>query len=293
MTIVDDGAARQKRLKDPQRPSAANSGSGATDTLTLFRDIRGAFQKPGFWLYGAWIDTSLQHRSHALGAFWMISGTLVFVIFLGTLYSRVLRENREIYYAHLAIGYVVWVFMQQLIGSSPRLFKKYQSLIQNGYINYAGYELRLVTAQLINLSYNLTIVIGVILLTPVHLNWSCLVLLLTFPLVVFVMLGTSFLLSVMGARYPDLVELVQTLLRLAFFVTPIIWMPASTGKGALVGAFLYANPFYYLIEIIRTPIVQGRVPWLEIAVVLAAAPLIWLMASLAYRRAKPYIPLWV
>ena len=97
----------------------------------------------------------------------------------------------------------------------------------------------------------------------------------------------------MGARYSDLGELVQTLLRLAFFVTPIVWMPASTGRGGLVGAFLYANPFYYLIEIIRRPMVQGHVPWLEIGVVLAAAPLIWLLASLAYGRAKPYIPLWV
>ena len=197
MTIVDNTAVRQKRFAVPPAKTASSS-YGVTDVLTLFRDIRGAFQKTGFWLYGAWIDTSLQHRSHALGAFWMIAGTLAFVLCLGTLYSHVLGDDSQIYYAHLAIGYIVWEFMLQLLGSSPRLFKKYQTMIHNGYINYAGYELRLLTAQLINLGYNVSIIVGVVLLIPIHLSWSWLILLFTFPLLVFVVLGISFLLSVHG-----------------------------------------------------------------------------------------------
>ena len=64
---------------------------------------------PGFWLYGAWIDTSMRYRSQALGAFWMVSGTLAFVLLLGTLYSQVLKADSEIYYAHIAAGYVLWI----------------------------------------------------------------------------------------------------------------------------------------------------------------------------------------
>ena len=56
---------------------------------------------------------------------------------------------------------------------------------------------------------------------------------------------------------------------------------------------MYANPFYYLIEIIREPLVYGHVPWFEIGVVAAAIPIIWLLASLAYARARPYLPLWI
>ena len=66
----------------------------STSVLTLFQDLVASFRSPGFWLYGAWIDTSLRHRSQALGAFWSVAGTLVFVVLLGTLYSHVLQNQR-------------------------------------------------------------------------------------------------------------------------------------------------------------------------------------------------------
>jgi ABC-type polysaccharide/polyol phosphate export permease len=152
--------------------------------------------------------------------------------------------------------------------------------------------LRLVCSQAINLGYNILIIIGVILLTPVHVTISALALFVTVPLLLLAVLGMCIVFSIVGARYPDFGELVQTLLRLFFFITPIIWMPGQ-GKGAIIGAFIYANPFYYLIEIVRGPLVYNQVPWLEIGVVAAAVPLIWLMAAVAYARAKPFIPMWI
>ena len=294
-TFVESPAPREA-----QRPGAsskkdaggAGSNRGRPSVESLFRDIIAALRAPGFWLYGAWIDTSVRYRSQALGAFWMVSGTLAFVLLLGTLYSQVLKADSETYYAHIAAGYVLWIFIQQSLQQSTRLYKKNVSMIQNGYVKYVDYVLRMVASQAINFGYNILVVIGAIALTPVQVTSADLVLLFTLPLALLAVLGMCFLLSVVGARYPDFGELTQTMLRLFFFVTPIIWMH-ETGRGAIVGAFIYANPFYYLIEIVRGPLVYGHVPWFEIGVVTAAVPLIWLVAALAYARAKPYIPLWV
>jgi homopolymeric O-antigen transport system permease protein len=268
-------------------------GRGRPTSLAIFQDLIAAFRAPGFWLYGAWIDTTVSYRSQALGAFWMVSGTLVSVLLLGTLYSRVLKHNSEIYYAHIATGYALFGFIQLSLQQSTRVFKDNISMIQNGYVRYVDYVLRLVAGQLINLGYNLIVVIGAIALTPVHVTIVDLVLLLTMPLFLLAVLGMCFFLSVVGARYQDVSELTRTVLRLLFFITPIIWMPSSSGKGALLGAFIYANPFYYLIEIIRAPLIYNHIPWFEIGVVLAAIPIIWLVTALAYARAKPFIPLWI
>ena len=83
-----------------------------TSVLTLFQDLVASFRSPGFWLYGAWIDTSLRYRAQALGAFWSVAGTLVFVVLLGTLYSTVLHNRQRTYYAHLATGFVLWDFIK-------------------------------------------------------------------------------------------------------------------------------------------------------------------------------------
>ena len=291
-TLVDSPAPREAQ-RSGTAPKDTGAVRGRPSILALFRDLVSAFKAPGFWLYGAWIDTSLRYRSQAMGAFWMVAGTLGFVLMLGTLYSRVLRADSEFYYAHIATGFVLWIFLQQSLQQSTRLFKKNQSMIQNGYVRYVDYLLRMVGGNLINLAYNLLIVVGAILLTPVHVTTAGFVLLLTIPLFFLAVLGVCFLLSVVAARYPDVAELMQTVLRLFFFVTPIIWMTSMAGKGAVIGTFIYANPFYYMLEIIRGPLVYGIVPWFEISVVAAAIPVIWLLAALAYARARPYIPLWI
>jgi homopolymeric O-antigen transport system permease protein len=299
-TLVDSPAPGEAQCSGaaPNKDTGKDTGDtgairGRPSFLALFQDLIAAFKAPGFWLYGAWIDTSLRYRSQALGAFWMVAGTLAFVVLLGTLYSRVLNADSEIYYAHIATGYVLWIFIQQCLRKSAPIFKKNRDMIQNGYVKYVDYVLRLIAGNLINLSYNLLIVLGAILLTPVQFTSADFALLLTVPLFLLAILGICFLLSVVGARYHDVSELMQTLLRLFFFITPIIWMPSAAGKGAAIGAFIYLNPFYYLLEIIRGPLVYSIVPWFEIGIVAAAIPVIWLMAALAYARARPYVPLWI
>ena len=185
-TIVDSPAPRDaQRSGAAKKKDAGDAGvvRGRPSTFVLFQDLLAAFQAPGFWLYGARIDTSLRYRSQALGAFWMVAGTLAFVIILGTLFSQVLlRSDSEVYYAHLATGFILWTFMQQSLQQSTRVFKKNQSMIQNGYVKYVDYVLRMVCGNLINLAYNLTIIVGVILLTPVQVTTADFVLLLTVPL---------------------------------------------------------------------------------------------------------------
>ena len=245
-------------------------------------------------MYGAWIDTSLRHRAQALGAFWSVAGTLLFVVALGTLYSVVLNNRSPTFYAHIAVGYVFWIFMTGVLSRSSPLFKKNRSMIQNGYVKYPDYVLRMFCGELNGLAYNLIVVFGAVMLTPVVFTSAVFALLFTVPLFFAAILGGCFLFSVVGARYSDFGEFVRTVMRVGFFLTPIIWVPgAISGKAGVIGAFLYANPFYYLIEIIRAPLVYDHVPWLEVGVVAAAVPIIWLLASLAYARARPYVPLWL
>jgi homopolymeric O-antigen transport system permease protein len=292
--LMDSPTPKDARTRAGKRKRGRNrSQKRSRSLMPLFQDIAASFRAPGFWLYGAWIDTSLRYRSQALGAFWMVAATLTFVLVLGSLYSRVFSHDNPVYFGHLATGYVFWIFMQQLLVKSSRLFSSYKSMIQNGYVKYADYELRGFVGQLINLAYNLLVVVGVMVATQIVPTTAALMLFFTVPLLLITMLGASFFLSVLGARYPDFGELLQSVLRLGFFVTPIIWSVGSVGKATMIGPFIYLNPFYYLIEVVRGPLIYAIVPWFEIGVTAAMAVIIWALAAVVYARAKPYIPLWV
>lgn len=281
-----------------QRPAAARKteirkGGQRAPRLLLLHDLAASLRAPGLWLYGAWIDVSVRHRGQALGALWNVASTALFVGLIGTLFSSVM-DGGPTYFAHLATGYVFFMFIQRSLNQSANVFSKNKNLIQNGYVKYADYVLRLFATQIISLAYNLIVIVCVLILVPIDYTMAVFALLFTIPLFFVAILGLNFLLSITGARYKDIGELLRAVLGLAMFVTPIIWVAGSgQGKGAVFGPFLYANPFYYLIEIVRTPLVYGVVPWLEIAVVAAAVPIIWLLAGLAYARGRSYVPLWI
>ena len=134
-------ATKPPKATPKKASKRAKTKRRSTSVLTLFQDLAASFRSPGFWLYGAWIDTSLRHRAQALGAFWSVAGTLVFVILLGTLYSHVLHNRSSSYYAYLATGFVLWAFISGSLVQSSLVFTKNRSMIQNGYVKYPDYVL--------------------------------------------------------------------------------------------------------------------------------------------------------
>jgi ABC-type polysaccharide/polyol phosphate export permease len=242
-----------------------------------------------YWIYSAWMDVLLKYRTTFLGPVWIVAGMALFIVVLGALYQRVLVATHPTYLAHLTIGMILWSMISQFLVSCCRVYKTHNFLILNGKVRYPDYVLKLFLTSVIILLHNMVVLVGVFLFTKVTPSPTVWVLLITIPLAVLFLLGAGFLLSVVGARFLDLSELLQSVFRIAFFITPIVWTPTLHGFGL----FLYLNPFYYLLEIIRAPIIEDRLPWLEIASVAAAIPVVWLLAMHVYTRGKNYIPVWI
>ena len=119
------------------------------------------------------------------------------------------------------------------------------------------------------------------------------IILLTFPLVLANILWMCVAVSILGTRYADLDELLHSTLRLVFFITPILWIPHRGVRGPYVDALIYLNPFYYFVEVVREPLIYGTIPWFEIAVLVIALPIGWLIASYLYARTRASVALWL
>jgi homopolymeric O-antigen transport system permease protein len=272
----------------------AEFGRPCVKLSQLIDDFYQSVRHKGFWFYSSWIEILLSYRSTLLGPLWILIGTGVFVFAIGSLYGRViLSGGSNVYLPHLAIGITLWYFITQTAIGSCHFFRSFRSDILDGDNSYTDLILKLITTNLIYLLHNSVIVIIAMMLTEVELSISSLVVLITAPLMLLNIIWMCVILSILGARFPDLQELVQSSLRLMFFVTPILWMPHEHLRGAVIDALLYVNPFYYLVEVIRAPLVYGHVPYFEIAVLTAALPIGWLAASLLYARTRPWMALWL
>lgn len=259
----------------------------------LFKDLSESFKHREYWFYSSWMDLVLRYRMTALGPFWILVGPVLYITALSLLYGQVLNTSNAGYLVHLTIGIIFWGFMNQCLAGACRILFLNRYMILNGRVRYTDYVLKLFSGNVLLYAHHLIVLAAVLAFSGNPLHLTALLALVTLPLAVLCILGGSIFLAVVGARFKDIAELVQSIFRIAFFITPIIWSPDLHGRSAVIEAFMYLNPFYYLLDIVRAPIAVGRIPLLEIAVVCAMTVLAWIMAYFAYNRARPYIALWL
>ena len=280
-----------------QASTRADSTELRAATLPLSQLIRDFYRSAtgkGYWLYSAWIELLLSYRSTILGPLWIPIGTAVFVFAVGSLYGRVILTNgSNTYLAYLAVGITLWYFINQSIVGSSHVFVSNRTDILDGATGYTDIILKLITRNAITLLHNTIVVLLAMIISQIALSFEALLILITIPLFLLNLLWICVIISILGARFPDLEEITRSILRLMFFLTPILWMPHQHGRGALVGALLYLNPFYYFLEVIRAPLLYGQVPYFEMGVLVAALPIGWFAASMLYARTRQWVALWL
>src|SRR5262249_42904885 len=96
--------------------------------------------------------------------------------------------------------------------------------------------------------------------------------------------------AVLNTRFRDVSQIVETVLQIAVFATPIMWPVEALGERRFIAD---ANPMYHLIELVRAPLL-GEAPsllnWL-VALGVAAAGL--LIVALLLRRVDRRIVYWL
>jgi ABC-type polysaccharide/polyol phosphate export permease len=113
---------------------------------------------------------------------------------------------------------------------------------------------------------------------------------LALVLITFNALWMGLIMSVLATRFRDLSELVNNVLRLVFFITPVIWMPSLNEDLALVANL---NPFYHLLELFREPLLMNSINQLSISVSLGMALVGWPIAFYLFVRCRSKIAFWL
>jgi lipopolysaccharide transport system permease protein len=201
----------------------------------------------------------------------------LFVGGIGIVYSFLFKQAVHDYIPFLAVNYVVWTLLAGTINDSTTAFVQASVFLRQEALPKTAFVMRVLVRNLIAFAHNLIIIplvflaFGVIPSPVTLLAIPGLVLLLVAAFLVTVILG------ILCTRFRDLPQIVQNLLQIAFFVTPVMWRIDQMGGQAhlLVGL----NPFAAFLRIVAEPI-QGHVPGL--AVYASTFVTVALLAALAW-----------
>lgn len=257
-----------------------------TDFVLAYKDIICGFASHKFWTFMGLSEIRRRYRRTVIGPFWTTLSLGIFIGCMGYLLSSLWNNNPKSFLPYFCSGYICWILIQTTIMEGCTTFTSSESYIRQVALPYTNYACLITWRNIIVFLHHLVILVLVLWYakTPLNLN----TLLIIPGLTVFFITGTwvSIFLGMVCSRFRDIQQVINSMLQLSMFVTPIMWEPGQLGKkGILISTI---NPLHHFVCIIRMPLI-GKAPstlnWsIAIGVSVVGAVLTYLMFAKNYRR---------
>lgn len=255
------------------------------------KEFHKAFRLHELWLTLGWRDVLTKYRRSLLGPIWITLSMLIIAGVLGTLYSAIMKRPINEYIPYLTVGFIAWNLISSLIVEGTQAFVSNAAAIKEMPIANSVYVFRIVWRNTIVFGYNFVVYLLLLIVFKISPFPVAFLALPAFIIILLNGLWVGLLFGLLNAKIRDFSQLINNLMRLIFFVTPIVWH-AELATG-IRGLFVQLNPFYYFIEILRAPML-GTLPNKEVWIVVGAMTVVgWLIALPTYMHFRKKIIFWV
>lgn len=239
------------------------------------------------WTLLAWEEFRARYHRTFFGPVWVTASFLAFISVKIFIFGALSGADGDYFVAHLTLGFMVWTYIANVVTGGAASFVNSRNWILGvrsplsifimqdlavAFINFFFVGLASVTIALIYQPFQLeqaaTAVLGVVLL-------------------MFSLFWVQLFLAVAGVFVRDAIPLTATAMRIAFFLTPILWLPSALGARA---AFVDYNPFTHYVAIVRAPLLDGAATPLNYAVVVGLTLLAIVVSLSALSLGRTRIP---
>jgi len=254
------------------------------------RDLRVGILSVHVWPTLAWQEIRQRYRRSVLGPFWLTISIGVLIAGMGPLYSRLFGQDTSSYFPHLAVSFIVWMLLASLITEGCTSFMVAEGLIKEGRMPLTVHVLRVIWKNLIIFAHHALILVILFLFYPPPLSWALLLVPLAILAIAVNALWVGLFLGMLCARFRDIPLIIQSIVQVMFFLTPVLWTPGALGRHAWAAQW---NPLNHLLEIVRGPLLDGRVAVTSWAAVLGMALVGFAFVLPVFARFRARIAYWV
>jgi lipopolysaccharide transport system permease protein len=221
-----------------------------------FADLRASIQKLDLSWSLAWHDVVSRYRGSILGPLWITLSMAFMVLGIGFLYSELQHISLVETLPFVALGIVFWGTISLVIIEGCDTFVLASSMLSQTSLPIFAFVWRTVLRNLVVLSHHVVIIVAVLIYfgfwRTMNLPLAVAGLVLTLLNVSWISLATA----IASARFRDIPQIVTSVMQFSMFMTPVFWQPNS--RSALMGAVLNFNPFFHMLDAIRSPLLGVR-----------------------------------
>jgi lipopolysaccharide transport system permease protein len=244
------------------------------------------------WTLG-FSDIKLRYRGSALGPFWLTISMGVQVSAMGFLYADLFHTNIHTYLPYLTISIVLWGYLNALISDGCSCFSQSDALIKGTRMPFSVHAARSVVRNTIILGHNLVVVAVVFAIMGIHVSLYTLSAIPAFMLWIMDGFAVSLLFGALCARFRDVPQIIGALLQIAFFITPVMWNATILEGHHNAGLLIQLNPFYYILEILRAPLLGTPLTTGIILKGVIVSTGIIILSTIGFAKTRGRIAYWV
>lgn len=262
--------------------------SEASVVTLAVRDLAEGLHRWELWGSLGWLDIKQRYRRSTLGPFWITLSLGAMVLGLSVLWSTLFKQSIPDYLPYFTVGFIVWSFLSSVISEGCMAFCGAEGIIKQIPIALSVHVFRTVWRNVIITAHNLLIYLVVLLVLQINPGWALVYAIPAIFLLILFSIGSVLIVGILSARFRDIPPLVTNLLQMIFFFSPILWMPSSLSDRKYL---LYYNPFYYLLDVLRLPLLgnaPGELIWVTVVAIAAATSIVGFLLFARYRTRVAY-----
>ena len=205
-----------------------------------------------------WHEIRQRYRRSTIGPFWITLSMGLTIGGLAYLYAGLFGQDVREYLPYVAVGIIVFNFLSSLVTDGSSIFINSSRVILQMRAPLSLYVYQVIWKNTLIFAHNIVIYVLILMFVRIPIGWNIVLSLFGMLLIVSNAFWVGMILGGLSARFRDVPPIISSVMQVAFFLTPVFWTPGSLPSREL---FVHLNPFYYLIDIVRMPLLGQTPPW--------------------------------
>ncbi len=212
-------------------------------------------------------DLKARYVGSLLGPLWNVLSPLFYIVLYTLVFSTILNVkfarsgDTSSFVVYFLSGFIPWLFFLDSVTRGTTVFLSNAHIIKKVEFPLEVCVITILLSSMVTFFIYMVLYSLYLMITGDFKLISLPLMLFPFFIQVLLILGISFGLGSIAVFFRDLTPLVPLLLTAFFFLTPIVY-PADIIPESLRGYFAL-NPFYWITEIYRGIIIEGKLPGLH------------------------------
>lgn len=221
---------------------------------------------------------------------WLTLSFGVQILTMGFLSAALFGSSISKSVPYVCAGMLFWSLITQMINDGAVLYVSSSRYITQIKSPLTLFLMQVIWRNVIVAAHNATIYILIAATFVVIPGPGLLLWLPGLVLVLICLSWMALVAAIVSARYRDIPLMIQNILTILFWFTPLMYFPEQLGRRRFIVDY---NPFAHMIALVREPLLGGAPTLNDWLVVLAIAAFGWIGTFLFFARFRARVVYWL